>query len=446
MAIQRPMHGPAARVIAALAMVPLSFFAMLLADARQTPRANAADGVTLQLVASGLSSPLGITNSGDSRLFITEQTGQIRIFDGTSVLPTPFLDVSSLIDLDSERGLLGLAFHPGYPTPPYFYIDYTNTSGDIVIARYQVSGDPNVADAGSALILKTISHPVNKNHNGGQLAFGPDGKLYVGVGDGGSGGDPPNNAQNLSVLLGKILRLDVDIAAPYIPAGNPFGNEIWAYGLRNPWRFSFDRLTGDLLVGDVGQGSWEEVDFQPASSTGGENYGWRITEGNHCYNPPSGCDMTGLTPPILEYGHGAGDCAIIGGVRYRGPVASFAGTYLYGDYCTGRIWGATQGTGGVWSASQLIDTSYSISSFGQDQHGNVYLTDLSGAVYEIVPPAASLPVGGLAEPPNLAAPPASGTSFTPTMLYVGGGAIVALAFVAGLALRRRLRSARAAGR
>ena len=443
MAIQRPMHGSAARVIVKLAMALLAcFIAVNLAGVRDTPNANAVGGITLQLVASGLASPLGITNAGDGRLFITEQTGQIRIFDGTSVLPMAFLDISSLVSLDDEeRGLLGLAFHPGYPTSPYFYVDYTDLSGDVVIARYQVSGDPNVANAGSALILKTIPHPANGNHNGGQLAFGPDGKLYVGVGDGGSGGDPPNNAQDLSVLLGKILRLDVDVAAPYIPAGNPFIStpgaldEIWAYGLRNPWRFSFDRLTGDLIIGDVGQESWEEVDFQPAASAGGQNYGWRITEGNHCYNPPSGCDMTGITPPILEYDHNAGDCAIMGGVRYRGPAASLAGTYLYGDFCTGRIWGATQGMGGVWSASQLADTSYLISSFGEDQHGNVYLSDLGGgAIYKIVP--APPAVGGLAEAPDPAALPPAGSSDAP-MLYVGGAALLGLMLVGGLALHRR---------
>jgi glucose/arabinose dehydrogenase len=440
MAIQRPMHGPAARVIAKLAMVPLAFFLTIaLADTRDTPRANAAGGITLQLVASGLSSPLGITNAGDGRLFITEQTGKIRIFDGAGLLATPFLDVSSLISLASERGLLGLAFHPGYPASPYFYIDYTNTSGNIVIARYQVSADPNVADPGSALILKTIPHPVNANHNGGQLAFGPDGKLYVGVGDGGSGGDPPNNAQNLSVLLGKILRLDVDIASPYIPAGNPFGNEIWAYGLRNPWRFSFDRLTGDLLIGDVGQDSWEEVDVQPAASAGGQNYGWRVAESNHCFNPPSGCNTTGFTPPILEYSHGAGDCAIIGGVRYRGSVASFAGTYLYGDYCTGRIWGGTQGVGGAWTSTQLLDTSYLISSFGEDHSGNVYLSDLGGgAIYKLVPPQPG--VGGLAEAPDPATLRPAGASHGVPMLYLGGAAVLALALAAGLTLRRRARS------
>lgn len=437
MALQRLVHGAAAPLIAKLAMVLVALlFGLGLADMRDTSRATAAGGITLQLVTSGLSNPLGITNAGDGRLFITEQTGQIRIFNGASVLPTPFLDVSSLISLDDERGLLGLAFHPGYPALPYFYIDYTNTSGDIVIARYQVSGDPNVADAGSALILKTISHPVNANHNGGQLVFGPDGKLYVGVGDGGSGGDPPNNAQNLGVLLGKVLRLDVDIAAPYIPGDNPFGNEIWAYGLRNPWRFSFDRQTGDLIIGDVGQNSWEEVDFQPAASAGGQNYGWHITEGDHCYSPPSGCNMTGITPPILEYDHNSGDCAIIGGVRYRGPVASFTGTYLYGDYCTGRIWGATQGMGGSWSASQLLDTSYLLSSFGEDLSGNVYLSDLGGgAIYEVVPSSPS--VGGLAEASDPAALPSAGSSHAAPMLLVGGGALLGLILAAWLSLRRR---------
>lgn len=362
---------------------------------RETGVARAADLISLQQVASGLSSPLGITHAGDSRLFITEQTGAIRILSGGTVLPVPFLDVSSLVSSGSERGLLGLAFHPNYPATPYFYIDYTNASGDIVLARYSVSGDPNVASPASGLSLLTIPHQVNANHNGGQLRFGPDGKLYVGVGDGGGAGDTMNNAQSLSVLLGKILRLDVDIAAPYIPATNPFVStpgakgEIWAYGLRNPWRFSFDRSTGDLFTGDVGQGLWEEVDFQPQASAGGQNYGWRFKEGNHCYNPSTACDPGGLTAPIVEYGHGAGECAVIGGVRYRGALPSLAGSYLYGDFCTGRIWGATPAGGGAWTSTQLVDTPYFLSSFGEDINGEVYVSDVvRGGIYKIVVPDA----------------------------------------------------------
>jgi glucose/arabinose dehydrogenase len=285
---------------------------------------RAAPQIDLQPVAVGLANPVAITNAGDGsgRLFITLQAGRIVIYDGTRVLPTPFLDITPLVSSGGERGLLSVAFHPNYRTNGVFFVDYTNTDGNTVIARYSVSQDANIADPNSAAILLTITQPF-ANHNGGQLQFGPDGYLYIGMGDGGSGGDPSNNAQNLGTLLGKILRIDVDGASPYaIPADNPFVGvpstlpEIWAYGLRNPWRFSFDRLTGDLFIADVGQDSWEEVDFQPAGSQGGENYGWRLMEGNHCYNPPTNCDPGGLTPPILEYEHGTNDangCSISGG-------------------------------------------------------------------------------------------------------------------------------------
>jgi hypothetical protein len=337
-------------------------------------------------------SPLGIVNAGDSRLFIIEQGGRIRILSSGAALSTPFLDVSSLVSTGSERGLLGLAFHPNYPATPYFYIDYTNSAGDIVIARYRVSmTDNNVADPASRLALLTVPHPTDANHNGGQLAFGPDGKLYVGTGDGGGGGDTPNNAQNLSVLLGKVLRLDVNAPAPYIPTSNPFvgtpgaRGEIWAYGLRNPWRFAFDSSTGDLFIGDVGQDAWEEIDRQPAVSAGGQNYGWRLMEGTYCYNPPTACDPGGLTAPIIEYGHGSGDCAVIGGARYRGALAGLAGMYLYGDYCSGRIWGATPNAQGVWGSTLLIDTSYSISSFGEDINHELYVSDVNGGgIYRIL--------------------------------------------------------------
>lgn len=404
------------RVSTRIVLGALAVATCLLAG-RATPcgsrSSDAAGLVGLQPVASGLSSPVGITHAGDSRLFIVEQTGRIKILSGGVVLPTAFLDVSGLISTGSERGLLGLALHPNYPATPYFYIDYTNTSGDIAIARYSVSGDPNVADASSALSLLTIPHSSAANHNGGQLRFGPDGKLYIGVGDGGGSGDVPNNAQTLSVLLGKILRLDVDVAAPYIPPTNPFVStpgargEIWAYGLRNPWRFSFDRSTGDLLIGDVGQLLWEEVDLQLAGSTGGQNYGWRLLEGTHCYNPASLCDPGGLTAPIIEYGHGAGDCAVIGGVRYRGTIAYLAGTYLYGDYCTGRIWGATLGGGGIWTSTQVATfPPFALSSFGEGANGDVYLTNVAaGTVSKVVSSA----VGGIAVAPKRGALPAART-------------------------------------
>ncbi|HKV06872.1 MAG TPA: PQQ-dependent sugar dehydrogenase [Thermoanaerobaculia bacterium] len=358
------------------------------------------------LLTGGLSSPIGVTNAGDGsgRLFIVERCGQIRIFENGALRATPFLNLGAspgtdVITCGDERGLLGLAFHPDYESNGLFYVFYTRKAdGALTVARYQVSGDPNVAGT-SGTVLLTISHP-NTNHNGGQLAFGPDGDLYIATGDGGGGGDPGENAQNLSSLLGKILRIDVDVddfpadpARNYgIPPGNPFAgatagaDEIWAYGLRNPWRFGFDRLTGDLYIGDVGQGNWEEVDFQPASSTGGENYGWDVLEGAHCFEDvPSGSCTSflngGSVLPILEYDQTAaspGHCAVTGGYVFRNlPAHSFFGQYLYGDFCSGFLWRASESSG-TWSSPLLLDTSFGISSFGEGETGRLYLTDLFG--------------------------------------------------------------------
>ncbi len=364
-----------------------------------------APAITLTAVTTAVSSPVQVTHAGDGsgRLFIVEQTGDIRIYKNGQLLPTAFLDVQALISTGSEQGLLSVAFHPNYASNGTFYIYYTDdiaSPGDITLARYQVSADPDVADPASGQILLVIPHPVNANHNGGQLLFSPiDGYLYMGTGDGGSGGDPPNNAQNLGVLLGKMLRLDVDGSgavpcgqtgpAPYaIPPSNPFTgvagcDEIWSYGLRNPWRFSFDRATGDLLTGDVGQNAWEEIDYQPAASVGGENYGWRKMEGAHCYNPPNNCDDGTLTYPILEYDHPEG-CSVTGGYRYRGAaVPLLDGVYLYADFCTGQIYQGVQAGGGVWSSSPLLASGYNISGFGEDEAGEMYLCDLGGGVYRI---------------------------------------------------------------
>jgi glucose/arabinose dehydrogenase len=346
-------------------------------------RAMAQITIGFEPVAAGLRFPLGVTHAGDGsgRLISLEQTGRVVVHDGSQVLPSPFLDVSALISCCDEQGLLGLAFHPRFATNGLFYVNYTNTAGDTVIARYQVSGDPNRADPASAQILLTVAQPF-ANHNGGQLAFGPDGFLYIALGDGGDGGDPGNRAQNLGTLLGKILRLDVDGASPYaIPADNPFRTtqgaqpEIWAYGLRNPWRFSFDRLTGDLFIADVGQNVREEVNFQPAASPGGENYGWRRMEGTLCFNPPSGCNDGTLTLPILEYDHRSTprNCSITGGYRYRGArFPQFLARYFYGDFCSGRIWNGIQ-NGETWSAAELIITTFGITSFGEDEGGELYV-------------------------------------------------------------------------
>ncbi|MFL6336268.1 MAG: PQQ-dependent sugar dehydrogenase [Pyrinomonadaceae bacterium] len=347
----------------------------------------------------GLSSPVGIINAADgsNRLFIVEQGGRIRVVKNGALLSTPFLDISTRISTGGERGLLGLAFPPGFTTKRHFYVYYTNPSGDLVIARYRVSsGNADVADASSEQVVITIPHPGQANHNGGQMVFGPqDGYLYAGTGDGGSAGDPPNNAQNTNVLLGKILRLDVETGDPTtytVPPSNPFVGrtgfrpEIWAYGVRNPWRFSFDRQTGDLFIADVGQGNYEEIDFQPAASKGGENYGWRVMEGFHCYPPGTAtCNQTGLTPPVLEYDHSAGDCSVTGGYVYRGSAfPRMQGLYFYGDFCTGRIWGLRR-VSSAWQSTLLLDTSFNITAFGEDEGGNLYAASYStGQVYSVV--------------------------------------------------------------
>ena len=352
-----------------------------------------AQDVALQPIASGLDQPVALTHAGDTRLFITEQTGTIRIYDALGLRATPFLDIRSLVLSGGERGLLSVAFHPQYRDNGLFFVYYTNRNGDNSIARYKVSADPDRADVSSGAILLTIPHPNFANHNGGQLQFGPDGYLYIGTGDGGSAGDPNNNAQNLNQLLGKILRIDVDHGTPYaIPPSNPFVSranargEIWAYGLRNPWRFTFDRANGDMWIGDVGQGSFEEVDLQPATSAGGENYGWRKMEGLHCFNPSTNCADFTLTPPVIEYSHAGGPCSISGGYRYRGTqIPSLKGAYLYGDYCSGTIWSATQ-TGAIWSPKVLFNTTLAISSFGEDLSGELYVMDVAkGIVYKIAP-------------------------------------------------------------
>ncbi|HUP59926.1 MAG TPA: PQQ-dependent sugar dehydrogenase [Thermoanaerobaculia bacterium] len=348
--------------------------------------ATVADEIVLQPLVSGLIKPVAIAHAGDTRLFIVEQRGTIAVFDGTSLLAAPFLDIRSLVRSGGEQGLLGIAFHPRYAENGFFYVNYTDASGDTVVARYSVSTtDPNRADGLSARVLLQVDQPF-ANHNGGQLQFGPDRYLYIGMGDGGSGGDPGNRAQNRNDLLGKMLRIDVDSGTPYgIPPSNPFVNasnardEIWSYGLRNPWRFSFDRTTGDLWIADVGQGDWEEVNFQPATSIGGENYGWRRMEGSHCFNPSSNCNDGSLVLPAIEYGHTNGACSVTGGHVYRGTRYPFLrGIYIYGDYCNGVIWGATRTISGAWTSRVLTDASFFISTFGEDAAGEMYVADHGG--------------------------------------------------------------------
>lgn len=350
-----------------------------------------AQTIALTQLASGFDQPLGIAHAGDTRLFIVQQRGRIAVFNGTNVLAQPFLDVSSLVSCCGEQGLLGLAFHPRYRDNGFFYIDYTDRAGNTVVARYSVSAtDPNRADVSSARVLLTVAQPY-ANHNGGHLAFGPDNYLYIGLGDGGSGGDPGDRAQDLSTLLGKILRIDVDGGTPYaIPPSNPFVNragargEIWAYGLRNPWRYSFDRTTGDLWIADVGQDSWEEVDFAPATSIGGENYGWRKMEGTHCYNPSTNCRDASMTLPVYEYSHAEG-CSITGGYIYRGAkYPALKGTYLFADYCSGSVWGTKSAGNGTFTTRKLLSSGASVTSFGEDVAGELYLIDgAKGIVYSI---------------------------------------------------------------
>jgi glucose/arabinose dehydrogenase len=346
-------------------------------------------GLQLEPVAAGFEHPIYLTHAGDGsgRLFVVEQPGRIRIIRTGAIDPTPFLDITPLVGSKGlEQGLLSVAFHPQYSTNGYFFVNYTNTAGDTVIARYQVSPtNPQAADPASAKILLTIDQPY-ANHNGGHLLFGPDGYLYAGMGDGGSANDPENRAQNLGSLLGKILRLDVDRADPYgVPPTNPFIDqtsarpEIWAYGLRNPWRIAFDPLTGDLYIGDVGQNNYEEVDVALAGAAGGQNYGWRVTEGLHC-NIPQNCDAAalGATPPVAEYDHTQG-CSVTGGYVYRGSRSpALTGIYFYSDYCSGTIWGLRYL--GQWENAKLLESGRRVSSFGQDESGEIYVVDIGGEV------------------------------------------------------------------
>jgi glucose/arabinose dehydrogenase len=358
---------------------------------------TAPDGSNYQLVeiATDLARPDFLTHAGDGsgRLFIVSQNGQILIVRDGQVLEQPFLDVSNIISRDaSERGLLGLAFHPDYEQNGQFFINYTDTQGDTAIARYTVSTDnPDAAAPNSAQIILQIDKPFS-NHNGGDIAFGPDGYLYIGTGDGGSAGDPQDNGQNPVALLGKMLRIDVNSTDGdqlyTIPADNPYVNnadlapEVWAIGLRNPWRFSFDRQTGDLYIGDVGQNQYEEVNFQPADSPGGENYGWNFKEGTHPYSGETAPD--GLIDPFFEYSHPDGHCSVTGGYVYRGEaLPELQGVYLFGDYCSTTVWASYRDASGAWQTSVFMQTGRAISSFGEDESGELYLVDHSGSILQL---------------------------------------------------------------
>jgi glucose/arabinose dehydrogenase len=347
--------------------------------------------VELRPVAEGFVDPVYLTHAGDGsgRLFVVEQAGVIRIIREGRILPTPFLDIRDRVTAGGEMGLLSVAFHPRYASNGRFFVNYTTEYGPrrTVIAEYRLSaGGLDVADRTERVILE-IAQPF-RNHNGGLNLFGPDGMLYIGMGDGGSGGDPLNNGQRLDTLLGKLLRIDIDQGVPYqVPPDNPFVRragvlgEIWAYGLRNPWRFSFDRASGRLFLGDVGQNRWEEIDLIER----GGNYGWNIMEGAHCFRPSTGCDRRGLMLPIAEYPTSDG-CAVTGGYVYRGSRNPLlAGRYIFGDYCGGQIWTLRE-TAGRWRMERLRSTQLRISSFGEDEAGELYVVDHLGPIFRLSPP------------------------------------------------------------
>ncbi|PYO97133.1 MAG: glucose dehydrogenase [Gemmatimonadetes bacterium] len=373
---------------------PLCGLALLTCGGNPTSVSLPPEGtgsLRLELVASGFSSPVFLTTpTGDTaRLFVVDQGGQIRVIQHGVLLPTPFLDIAGRITSGGERGLLSVAFHPSYAANGFFYVNYTDLNGDTRVERYTVSvADSNLADTSTHKLILFVSQPY-PNHNGGLVMFGPDGMLYIGMGDGGSGGDPENRAQNPDSLLGKLLRIDVDGGDPYVsPPNNPYvgrsgRGEIWAIGLRNPWRFSFDPPSGLLYIADVGQNSWEEVDVEPASQ-GGLNYGWRIMEGAHCDNP-NPCSPAGLVLPALEYSHSDG-CSVTGGFAYRGTrFPSLAGQYFFSDYCAAWLRSATYANGAVtsrtlWSFNVNLE---SVLSFGQDARGELYVLTAGGVVYRI---------------------------------------------------------------
>ena len=360
--------------------------------------------IALEPVFAGFQSPVYLTyaqgdSPGSSPLFIVEKAGRIYRVEGSpaseagATQPTLFLDITDRVGSEgNEQGLLSLAFPPDFLAGGLFYLNYTDRNGDTVIARYRLLGDdPRQGDPASEQKLLQIEQPAS-NHNGGQLQFGPEGYLYIGTGDGGRAGDPWGNAQNPGVLLGKLLRLDVTGAETYaVPSDNPFVGlpgarpEIWALGLRNPWRFAFDRVTNDLYIADVGQNRYEEVDFQPAGSAGGENYGWDVMEGNHCFEPAANCNPQGLVPPVAEYDHSQG-CSITGGYVYRGTrYPSLTGVYFFGDFCSGNIWGLKRESSGAWTVALLLESGVNISSFGEDAAGEIYVVGYrDGTIYHLV--------------------------------------------------------------
>lgn len=333
-----------------------------------------------RLIASGLNYPLDVqpANDGSGRLFIVEKAGIIRIFQNDQIVNPPFLNITDRVNNSGfETGLLGLAFHPDHEQNGYFYVNYIGADGNTRVSRFSASG--NSADPNSEKFLLGIEQPY-QNHNGGGMSFGPDGYLYIGVGDGGSAGDPGKHGQDPKTLLATLVRIDVDNGDPYaIPADNPFGNEVWAFGLRNPWRFSFDRATGDLWIADVGQNRWEEINYLPAGSPGGANFGWSVMEGSQRFG---GAQQPTMILPVAEYGREFG-CSVTGGYVYRGALPEWNGVYFYGDYCSGNVWGLTL-SNGQWQSQVLFEADVRITSFGQDESGEIYLVNDAGNMYVLV--------------------------------------------------------------
>ena len=366
-------------------------------DPGSLPPLPQSNDLRLQPISTSLISPVFMTAppADTTRLFIVQQGGAIRIFNITSgsLLTDPFLDISLLLSTVGERGLLGMTFDPQYDTNRQFYVFYTNTAGNIVIARYlRDAVNANLADSSTATLLLTVAHPTFSNHNGGMLAFGLDGCLYAGLGDGGGGGDPNNNAQSLSLPLGKILRLDPTdgSACTFGSTINPFNSLIWSRGLRNPWRFSFDRQTHDLYIGDVGQGAREEINVSPAPNAGrGLNYGWRLMEGTLCFNPSNNCNTGGLTLPVLDYPHLSGACSVTGGYVYRGPtVPALQGTYFYADFCAGFVRSFRYQNNQPTEQTEwplLSPPGGFVTSFGEDAAGELYVMTQGGGLFKFIP-------------------------------------------------------------
>lgn len=388
-------------IVELVAIIGLAIWGLTKSDSEEPGEDNTAvveemGPLTTKLIATGLKSPTTIVatpTENDNRLFVTERPGTIKIINKNGgEEPKTFLDITSKVkDNGSEMGLLGLAFHPDFADNGFFFVNYTDKDDNTIVARYEANAEGQ-ADPATEKVLLTVKQPY-ENHNGGALMFGPDGFLYVALGDGGSGGDPGNRGQNKGELLGKILRIDVNKGDPYaIPPANPFTNEagakpeIWAWGLRNPWRISFDKQTGDLFIADVGQNKLEEVNVQKADSKGGENYGWRCYEGSQAFNTSGSCgNASQFVMPAFEYEHADERCSVAGGYVYRGTKnTALTGKYIFGDTCSGEIFAATQSSDGKWSQETIVKTPYYISTFGEDQDGELYIADLkSGSIYRL---------------------------------------------------------------